>query len=149
MAAAFREATSADVDLLLTYMRGLYAQDPIPLDEPAAREALAGLIGDPLRGRLWLIEDAGVPIGYAALTLGWSLEYHGRDAIVDELFVEAAHRGRGVGRAALAFLEERARALGVNALHLEVDRANVNAQRLYRRVGFVDHDRYLLTKWLR
>jgi ribosomal protein S18 acetylase RimI-like enzyme len=35
--------------------------------------------------------------------------------------------------------------LGVRALHLEVGRDNVPAQELYRRVGFVDTDRRLLT----
>jgi ribosomal protein S18 acetylase RimI-like enzyme len=33
-------------------------------------------------------------------------------------------------------------------LHLEVERANTAAQGVYRRAGFKDHDRYLLTKWL-
>ncbi len=33
-------------------------------------------------------------------------------------------------------------------LHLEVERANARAQNVYRRQGFVDHDRYLLTKRL-
>ena len=38
--------------------------------------------------------------------------------------------------------------LGVRALHLEVGRANMTAQQLYRAAGFEDHDRLLLTKSL-
>ncbi|HEX2680374.1 MAG TPA: hypothetical protein VHQ03_03690 [Candidatus Dormibacteraeota bacterium] len=36
--------------------------------------------------------------------------------------------------------------MGVHALHLEVTHANTGAQQLYRKFGFEDHDRYLMTK---
>ena len=38
--------------------------------------------------------------------------------------------------------------MGVNAIHLEVDRGNDPACELYRRAGYQDHDRFLMTKWL-
>ncbi len=37
---------------------------------------------------------------------------------------------------------------GVKALHLEVERHRQSAYELYRRAGFEDHDRYLMTKLL-
>jgi ribosomal protein S18 acetylase RimI-like enzyme len=37
----------------------------------------------------------------------------------------------------------------VNAIHLEVDRGNHPALELYRRIGYQDHDRFLMTKWLK
>src|SRR2546426_9801736 len=80
------------------------------------------------------------------LTLGYSLEYRGRDAFVDELFVDENRRRQGIGRKAMQFLERACRDLEVRALHLEVERPNVGAQVLYRKFGFVDHDRYLMTK---
>jgi ribosomal protein S18 acetylase RimI-like enzyme len=39
--------------------------------------------------------------------------------------------------------------MGVNAIHLEVDPGNDSALELYRRTGFVDHNRFLMTKWLK
>jgi ribosomal protein S18 acetylase RimI-like enzyme len=92
---------------------------------------------------------AGVTAGYAALTFGWSLEWGGRDAFMDELFVEAAQRGQGLGRAALRALMEEARALGVRALHLEVEASNPAGQALYRSEGFSGSDRQLLSRRLR
>ena len=83
------------------------------------------------------------------LTLGYSFEFRGRDAFIDELYIEPEFRRRGLGRRALEFVEEKARALGVNALHLEVDRGNDPAMELYRRTGYENHGRRLLTKWLR
>lgn len=82
----------------------------------------------------------------AVLCLGFSLEYKGRDAFVDEIYIRAAFRGQGLGKRALEFPEAECRALGVQALHLEVERANTNAQEVYRKHGFIDQDRYLMTK---
>lgn len=104
------------------------------------------LVGDASLGRVWLICTAGTAIGYMVLTLGFSLEYGGRDAFIDEIYIREPSRGQGIGTHALSFAEERCRALGVRALHLEVERANSGAYNVYRRVGFVDHDRYLMTK---
>jgi ribosomal protein S18 acetylase RimI-like enzyme len=82
------------------------------------------------------------------LTIGFSFEFHGHDAFIDELYIDQVHRRRGFGRQAVAFLEEKAREIGVKAVHLEVDRGNDPAFELYRRVGYEDHDRFLMTKWL-
>ena len=146
MELSFRLAQPGDVDLLLASMRQLYALDGYPFEEGAARPALEGILRDPGLGRVWVIGRGEEAIGYLLLTFGYSLEYGGRDAFVDELFVAADHRHRGVGTRAIEFAAEQCRALGVRALHLEVERANIAAQALYRKVGFEDHDRYLLTR---
>jgi ribosomal protein S18 acetylase RimI-like enzyme len=49
----------------------------------------------------------------------------------------------------MEFVEERASELGVNAVHLEVNHGNKPALGLYRRTGYADHNRYLMTKWVR
>ncbi|HEX5504730.1 MAG TPA: GNAT family N-acetyltransferase [Thermomicrobiales bacterium] len=144
----FRLAGRADVETLVGFMREFYAIDAYPFDAAVARAALARLVGDPALGRAWLILDGEAPIGYVVLTLGYSLEFHGRDAFVDELFIREAYRRRGAGAAALRFVEEQCPALGVHALHLEVERTNLAGQALYRKLGFRDHDRYLMTRWL-
>ncbi|MGH6897119.1 MAG: hypothetical protein ACREJ5_11325 [Geminicoccaceae bacterium] len=47
----------------------------------------------------------------------------------------------------LGLLEAEARALGVRRLFLEVERHN-RVIGLYRRAGYVDHDRFLMSKFL-
>ena len=141
-------AGPADIDLLLTFMSEYYAFDHLPFDPAEARAALQQILDETSRGRLWLIHLAGESIGYIVLTFGFSLEFHGRDAFVDELYVREAYRGRGIGQATLRFVEAACPELGVHALHLEVERSNTNAQALYRKMGFLDHDRYLMTRWI-
>jgi diamine N-acetyltransferase len=144
----FRIATGSDVETLIVFMREFYSLEHIAFDERAARGALRQILGDDRLGRVWMINDAGKSVGYVVLTFGFSLEFHGRDAFIDELYVEASSRGRGIGRKVLEFLEAACRSLDVEALHLEVGKENTNALRLYRKFGFEDHDRHLMTRWI-
>ena len=145
-----REAKARDLPALLRMMRSLAEQPPaIPFDEGEVRAALDKFLGHADLGRAWLLWLGERPAGYVILTLGYSFEFRGRDAFIDELYIEPEFRRRGLGRRALEFLEEKARASGVNALHLEVDRGNDRAMELYRRSGYENHGRHLLTKWLR
>jgi diamine N-acetyltransferase len=146
---SFKPAAPDDVEALLPMTRDFYAHEGLAFDEAIARRALLGVIGDDTFGHVFLILLAGDVAGYAVLTFGYSLEFHGRDAFVDELYLRDEYRGRGIGKRALRFLTEVCAAEGVNALHLEVERANTAAQVVYRKFGFEDHDRYLMTKWLR
>ena len=144
----FRLATEADAELLLGMMREYYAYDGHAYDEPRARMALMDFLRDQAFGRAWLICERDTPVGYVVLTFGYSLEYLGRDAFIDEFFLLPSHRGRGWGRATLQFVEETARAAGVRAIHLEVVRANTTAKEVYRRSGYIDHEHGLMSKWI-
>jgi ribosomal protein S18 acetylase RimI-like enzyme len=143
---SFRLAGARDADGLIALMREFYAVFSYPFDAAAARAALAPVRApDSERGRIWLIETHGEAVGYVALMLGHSLEYRGRDAFLDELYVVPAARGNGFAKAAMEHVARACHELGVRALHLEVERDNAAAQALYRRFGFEDHDRYLMT----
>lgn len=146
MTTTFKAVTPTDIPQLLQFMREYYEFDHLTFDENVARAALAEMIGNEAFGRIWVIRHAAEAIGYLVLTLGYSLEYGGRDAFIDEVYIRSSHRGKGIGTAALAFAEDQCRSLGVRALHLEVERANTNAYGVYRKVGFVDHERYMMTK---
>jgi ribosomal protein S18 acetylase RimI-like enzyme len=145
----FKPATPDYIEALIAMMLEFYALDgTAPFDEEVARRALLGVIGDDTLGRVFLILLANEVAGYAVLTFGYSLEFHGRDAFVDEIYLRAEYRGRGIGKRALQFLTEVCAAEGVNALHLEVERENTLAQAVYRKFGFEDQDSYLMTKWI-
>ena len=148
MEPTFKLAHHADLDILLDLVREYYAFDGHTYSRGVVRAALEGLISKPAFGRVWLICEDELPVGYVILTIGYSIEYHGHDAFVDEVYLRESYRGRGWGRGALAFVEQACRELGVHALHLEVERENTVAQAVYRKFGFEDQDRYLLTKWI-
>lgn len=121
---------------------------PKPLDEATNRAVLRQLIENEEFGKIWLISVQGEIAGYVVLTFSYSLEYAGRDALIDELYLRDKFRGFGIGKQTIAFIEEFCLAENVKAVHLEVDRTNPAAKALYHKTGFVDHERHFLTKWI-
>jgi GNAT superfamily N-acetyltransferase len=146
----FKPAQPEHADIFLSMMRALEAADPgeTPFDEARRRVIFDTFVRDSTYGRAWLIVCDEENIGYVVLTVSFSFEYRGYDAFIDELYIAEDWRGRGIGRSAMEFVERAARNLGVNAMHLEVSRGNDPAIELYRRTGYTENGRYLMTKWL-
>jgi GNAT superfamily N-acetyltransferase len=148
MKPVFKLADASDVEPLIELMREFYACEHLEFEEGTARSALEQILRDRRFGVVHLIRVDGAAAGYLVLTFGFSLEFGGRDALVDELYLREDFRGHGLGKASLELAGAVCREEGISALHLEVDRVNTRAQAVYRQAGFRDHDRYLLTKRL-
>jgi GNAT superfamily N-acetyltransferase len=144
-----RAARRGDAAAILTLIRRFYAHEGLTYRARGTRSALERLLADRSLGAVWVATDGGVPVGYLVVGFGYSLEFLGRDAFVDELYLDPPYRGHGLGRRFLQAAERACRARGVHALHLEVDPGNAVAHGLYRWWGFVDHHRRLMTRWLR
>ncbi len=148
MRVSFRAASISDEDTYLPMMEALWAHEGIAFDAASIREALGVLFSDPGLGRVWLtlVEDAVA--GYAMGTWGFSTEQGGRFLLLDELFVLPEFRGRGVGAATLALVEQEAKREGAGAVRIEVSVENAPARELYRAAGYVDPRRLFLSKRL-
>jgi GNAT superfamily N-acetyltransferase len=144
----FRLAVGSDTDTLIEFMQAYYAFDGHGFDREKACVALTTLLRDTNFGRAWLILDGDAAVGYIVLCFGYSLEWLGRDAFVDEFYLREEYRGRGWGRKTMEFVEEAAREAGIRTLHLEVVRKNVTALEVYRRMGFAEHQSTFMSKWI-
>jgi GNAT superfamily N-acetyltransferase len=144
----YRPATEEDVDALLQLQAHFYSGEGYPFDRVRAGEAIVRLLREPERGRIWVAMQSNLAVGYLILTFGYSIEFGGIDALVDELYLEPGARGLGLGKRALALAEATCVQLGIRSIHLAVERRNTSAHEMYRKSGFKDHDRYLMTKFL-
>jgi ribosomal protein S18 acetylase RimI-like enzyme len=140
-----RQASIEDAPRLVDLMTEFYAESATPLDLTRAADAFETLLADDRLGKIWLIQAGTDDVGYAVVTFSYSMEFAGRNAFLDDLFIQSAYRGSGLGTAALAEVRAFCVRRGVRALHLETGRDNVAAQALYRRAGFVATNRELLT----
>ena len=145
----YRLATIDQIHHVLEMMAEFNAIDGYSFEEKTSRDNLAEFIGNFDLGRLWLIYHGTAVVGYVVLTFGYSFEYMGRDAFVDELYLKPTFRGRGIGRDTMEFVEKRAFELGVKALHLEVEQGNDPGLKLYQNRDFRVNDRFLMTKRMR
>ncbi len=144
-ALSLRPVRHVELPELLDMLRRFYVEDRILLDEPRVRRGLEQLLVDAALGAVLFAEVERERVGY--LVLGWcfSIEQGGRHVLVDELYLEPAARGRGLGGALLAAACDWARGQGAEAARLEVNRHNPRAKALYLRHGFRDDDRDILS----
>ena len=129
-------------------MEEFYAYEGRPFQFSRAGLAMQQLLGQGSLGQVYLVILSDEIVGYVALTWGFSLEFGGRDAFVDELYLKAAYRGQGIGRKTLDFVTQTCRLHHIQALHLEVALNNLPAQALYEKAGFLVRTSHLLSKWL-
>ena len=76
------------------------------------------------------------PEGVCQLRFRWGLWYGAPDCLLEDLYVEDAARGAGLGRALVELALERASARGCARIELDVSEENTPARRLYERFGF-------------
>ena len=139
-----RTARIEDVPVLVALMVEFYQEAGYTLPRDAATQAFTTLLGEPSRGRVWLVEVGTQPFGYIVLTLSFSMEYGGLRGFVDDFFVRPAVRGRGFGTAALQAVRQTCRELGVRALLVETGPEDHPAWGVYARAGFEESGRILL-----
>src|SRR3954463_12667578 len=134
-------ARREDLPRLLEWRRQMWCADALQSANEArtrAETAMAHVIGDETAGRLWVVQSDGHAVGFIALVFSFSLEFGGRVAFIDELFVEEGSRGNGIGRRAVELVIDEARRLRVQNLMLEVNEFNSPARHIYECCGFTD-----------
>lgn len=134
--AAFSEHDIAEVRRLVLAHAAVRATTPGIEHMLADAARLPGPYVPP-RGGLWLAEHDDAGVGCVALR-----PLDARSAEVKRMFVDAAWRGRGVGRALMETLVAGARERGYATLRLgTLDDMKV-AQQLYESLGFRPIERY-------
>jgi GNAT superfamily N-acetyltransferase len=146
-----RPATQADTASLVGMVHELYRIDGVH-DIPADHigRTLARAATHPGEVMVAMVEGEGacgwLPAGYCIVATMWSNEFGGHVAILDELFVEGAHRGTGLGALVMSAVERACVRGGITTIGLEVEPANAPARGLYERRGYEQSPRLYLRK---
>ena len=146
MKVKLRIAEESDIPILLQMMENFAKMFGYRYDLKKSDKSLREFIPVQHLGNLYLIENNNKSIGYVALTFGYSFGNYGRDAIIDELYVEEDYRNKGIGTEALNLIEEESVKLGLKKLYLEVEKYNQAAYDLYDRIGYENTGRFLMGK---
>lgn len=149
MDTVFKVASTSDTEIIIEMMREFYSCEQLDFIETSARNALAQLFRNKNYGTVHLIYTDNKTAGYIIITYCFSLEFHGRFALIDEIFLLEDFRNKGIGKLILFFIEELCRKMDITVIRLEVEKHNHRAFALYEKNGFIAHDRNLLSKWLK
>jgi ribosomal protein S18 acetylase RimI-like enzyme len=144
----FHLVEEKDLPRLLELMREFYRDQGMNFDEEVARTGVRKTLLDTTLGSAYLILRDQQLAGYFVLTSCFSLEFHGKFALLDELYIREPFRKQKLGTAVIEFAEGICKKMGMKAMRLEVGHANQAAQSLYNKLGFHQELRHLFTKWL-
>ena len=146
-ALVFRDVAPGDEALVLGFVRELAAFERLA-HECVATEAdfAAALFGTPARCHAMIVEQDGGPIGFALWHHAFST-FTGRSGLyLEDVFVAAERRGRGVGRAIFAELARRAVAGGFTYMKWSVLDWNRRAVDFYTGLGATSLDEWTVRR---
>ncbi len=121
--------TPAIVDAVTTLVGQLSRSAP-----PPSTAELGDIVSSPATDLFIAIDDGGTIIGTA--TLATFRIPTGMRAWIEDVVVDEAGRGQGVGMALTEAMVERARELGCRTVDLTSRPSRAAANRLYQRAGF-------------
>lgn len=133
-----------DIEKLLPLVAALHAHEEIEQADETRRAALLPLLEGTPHGVIYIIGPRTSPVGYIAISFGYSIELGGIDGTIDEFYIRERVRGRGMGTEVLLRLLPALETHGIVALNLEVANDNTRARALYARAGFEPRDKYSL-----
>jgi ribosomal protein S18 acetylase RimI-like enzyme len=134
--ARLRPASAADAARLTELVQAAYGHYVERLGGPP--RPLTDDYADVVRSqRVVVAERSGQIVGLIVL------QASEEGFVVDNVAVDPAHQGTGVGRALLEHAELAARREGFDAIHLYTHERMTENLALYRRVGYVEYDRRL------
>jgi len=87
---------------------------------------------------LWVARESGSIVGMGELAI--TLKPEGVIAQIEDMVVDAGHRGKGLGKMISEKLIERARARGARAVQLSSNPSRSAANTLYQKLGFKFHE---------
>jgi len=130
-------ATEADIPVLCQLLRELFSQESEFTPNADAQErGLARIIGNPDAGAILVAHDHDAIVGMVNLLFTESTALGARVALLEDLVVVPASRGKGIGTMLLQAAFQLARTHGCKRITLLTDAHNVPAQRFYARHGF-------------
>ncbi len=132
-----RPAVPADLEAMVRLLGVLFSiEADFRPDRARQRRGLARMLEDPARRLVLVAEEAGAVIGMVTVQLVISTAEGGEAGLLEDLVVDAAHRGAGVGRRLVEAAEAWARARGATRLQLLADSGNAPALAFYARVSW-------------
>ena len=136
-----RQAVLSDLDALAVLFDA-YRQFHKQASDLAGARAFLGARFNHGESVLFIAHDGPAPVGFAQLYPSFSSVSLSRAFVLNDLYVDASGRGKGVASKLLAALEAYAWSFGFARVTLNVARDNLSAQELYRSRGWTQDEQF-------
>ena len=140
-----REATEADVPLILQFIKDLAEYERLAHKVVATEEVLRRtLFGNPRFAEVVFARENGEDAGFALFFHNYSTFLGSPGIYLEDLFVKPSMRGRGIGKALLAHLAHLARERGCGRVEWAVLDWNTPSIEFYKSIGAVPLDDWII-----
>ncbi|PJK12213.1 GNAT family N-acetyltransferase [Lysobacteraceae bacterium NML120232] len=143
-----RHLQNSDVPALLPLMQAFCVHEQLQWDSAQRSRLLQQLLENPQFGAVLLAEHDRQLAAYAVIGFCFSLEFAGRFALLDELYVAPEQQGQGLGKRLMQAARQLAAEHHCPAIRLEVSDDNPKARDIYQRSGYRMQPRRLMSQWL-
>jgi GNAT superfamily N-acetyltransferase len=134
-----RSALGADAEIITQYNAAMALEtEHKRLNRSALRAGVERAISQPEGARYFLAASEGRVVGQLMVTFEWSDWRNGMFWWIQSVYVHPDFRSRGIFKRLYRHVEALAREAGACGLRLYVERENLGAQEVYRRMGMAD-----------
>ena len=131
----FRAMRAADGEAVVEMMREFYTSAAVATN--GSEKIFAANVENCTGGSDFvdgfIFETGGRIVGYGIVAKSYSTEFGGECVWIEDIFVEAGSRGRGIGSEFIRYVEEK---YSGKILRLEAEGDNSAALALYKKFGF-------------
>jgi ribosomal protein S18 acetylase RimI-like enzyme len=147
----FRAAERADAATIVAFQQAMAREtEEIELDFDTVTRGVAAVFDAPSTlGRYFIAESGGVVIASLMLTYEWSDWRNGNVWWIQSVYVVPDYRRRRIYAGLYAYVRALAESdPGIRGIRLYVDRRNIAAQEVYRRLG-MNGEHYQVFEWMK
>lgn len=136
-----RKLEARDSEAFLRMAKEFYSGPGVlhEVDPMVVKRTLDEMLSDSPFLEGFIFEKEGEAVGYAELSYSFAPEVGGKSIFIEEIFVDEAYRGQGIGH---QFLDRCVSLVQgeIRRIRLEATRSNEKAIALYRSYGFEELD---------
>ena len=142
--AIVRTATLKDLEILLTFEQGVIeAERPFDITLKTANiryyDIEEMITASHIELAVAELNNIVIASGYARIEKSKLYLKHKEHAYLGFMYVDAKHRGKGINKKIIEFLEVWAHAHGITEIRLDVYFHNKSALKAYQKIGFCEH----------
>ncbi|CAN2039286.1 GNAT family N-acetyltransferase [Candidatus Magnetomoraceae bacterium gMMP-15] len=132
-----RKALPTDINELVNLLKELFSiEQDFTFNDSKQRKGLAMMLDNQENHLIMVAEILGKVVGMCSMQLLISTAEGGKAALVEDLVVNHAYRGRGIGRNLLLFIEKFIMQRGISRIQLLADQDNASAMNFYKKQGW-------------
>jgi len=131
-----RDMRQEDKEIFMAMAKDFYSSKAVAhnMDSRILEINFDTAMNDPQKLRAFIIEDNGIPAGFALTSFYYATEAGGLVVVLEDLYLDETCRGKGLGSKFIQFMEREYPS--AKRYHLEVTKENTRAMDLYKKLGY-------------